>query len=251
MPLKGRFIGQKRVEDVFQILTAGWKHQRRCVNSFSRLRSFLIHSSNPLQPLVRRGGQFDPQGVARPHLARGDDDAHDAGLADEIALRVAVENRRHQSGTIRVELPARIAQPGDLDDGRGADAKPRSARQVEQRKPARQDVLSDAARHDPESGGIELVENLFVKQMHLAQVGLRRILGDARAVLDGRSEVRVALNAEALEQPDALLHVLAEPVRLAAAHRDDETRLRQNHARPPAQWPRRASKSGPAPSGRP
>src|SRR5690348_8500068 len=61
------------------------------------------------------GRQFYPDVIPGLHVAAADHDRHHTGLAHETTLRIAPEHRRHQPGLKRVELAARIAQPGHLD----------------------------------------------------------------------------------------------------------------------------------------
>ena len=60
--------------------------------------------------------QFNRDRVAGRNLAADDDDSHDAGVADEIALRIAIGGRLHQLWLKVIELSAGITQPRDLDD---------------------------------------------------------------------------------------------------------------------------------------
>lgn len=48
----------------------------------------------------------------------------------------------------------------------------------------------------------ELLQELAMDEMHLAQIGLRRVARNPRAVLDGGASMRVAIDAEAGYQPD-------------------------------------------------
>jgi hypothetical protein len=48
--------------------------------------------------------------------------------------------------------------------------------------------------------------------VQLAQVGLRRVAGDARAVLHGLAGVRVAVHAEPFDERDRVRDVLADAV---------------------------------------
>src|SRR5438045_9474011 len=91
---------------------------------------------------MRLRRQLDPDLVAGPHLAAGNDDAHDAGLANQIAMLVPAERRRHQSRLDAVQLRTRVAQAGHLDDRRAAETQPRAGRQTEQIDALRRDVLA-------------------------------------------------------------------------------------------------------------
>ena len=81
---------------------------------------------------MRLRRQFDPDRVTGPHLPARDDDAHDAGLANQVAVLVPAEGRRHQSRLDAVELRAWVAQPCHLDDRCATETQPRAGRQTEQ-----------------------------------------------------------------------------------------------------------------------
>jgi hypothetical protein len=49
-----------------------------------------------------------------------DDDRHHAGLANKTTFGIAPKNRGRQSGGKSVDLPARIAQSRELDQGLSA-----------------------------------------------------------------------------------------------------------------------------------
>ena len=85
-----------------------------------------------------------------------------------------------------------------------AQPQPGAGGQREQVHAAGGDVLAHLAGRDVEAAGRQLVVQLGVDQVHLAQVGLRRVAPHARAVLHGRAGVGVAFHAEALEQADRL-----------------------------------------------
>src|SRR6185437_13992180 len=59
-------------------------------------RSNLVWASNRRERAMRLGWQLDPDRVAGPHLALRQDHSHNAGLADQAAVLVAIEGRRHQ-----------------------------------------------------------------------------------------------------------------------------------------------------------
>jgi len=64
--------------------------------------------------LLRR--QLDSDRVASSDFAGGQDNTHDTGLADEVILLVAAQNRRHQVGLVVVQLPARVPQASHAYD---------------------------------------------------------------------------------------------------------------------------------------
>ena len=96
-----------------------------------------------------------------------------------------------------IQLSARIAQARHLDHRRVAQAQPGAGRQPQQVDAAGGDVLAHLPGHHREPGGPELLVQLGVDQVHLAQVGLVRVAGDARAVLD-----RLRPGARRLRRPD-------------------------------------------------
>src|SRR5262249_27929882 len=59
-------------------------------------------------------------------------------------------------------------------------------------------------------------------QVDLAQIGLRGVAPDARAVLHGLPHVGIALHAEPGKQPDAVAAVLRHRVPRVRAHGDDD-----------------------------
>ena len=63
------------------------------------------------------GRQRNVDRVAGVDVAADAHDTHDARLANQIAARIVCQRRGHQSRGDAVELCARIAQPGDFDDG--------------------------------------------------------------------------------------------------------------------------------------
>lgn len=71
---------------------------------------------------MRRVGEVDGDGVTRADFAIGHDDGHDARLADERAMFVAVEDGGHQPRLEVVKLVAGVAQAGNLNNSRGAQA---------------------------------------------------------------------------------------------------------------------------------
>src|SRR6202022_510069 len=60
-----------------------------------------------------------------------------------------------------------------------------------------------------------------MNQMHLAQIGLRRVLADAGAVLDRLAHMGVACDTQSLEQANAEARCLAEVMAGAKADRCD------------------------------
>lgn len=151
---------------------------------------------------MREWRQINGDGVARPHYAAGDDDRHNARFADQVAPRVAVEHCRHQAGLNVIELRAGVAQAGNFDDCRVAKSQPRAGRQAEQINPLGGDILPHLPGRKRETAPAQLVVQFGMDEVNLAKIGLMRIPGHPRAVLDGRSRMRVIFNAKPGEQPD-------------------------------------------------
>jgi hypothetical protein len=75
-----------------------------------------------------------------------DNDAHDRGLAHELAVVIAPEDDVEQPWLASIDLNARVAQPGDLDDRLVPNAQLRAAGQCEQVQIHGGDVLAQLAR---------------------------------------------------------------------------------------------------------
>jgi hypothetical protein len=130
--------------------------------------------------------QLDPYGIPRPHLAILDDDSHYPCLANQVAVLVPAEGRRHETGLNAVELRAWIAQTGHLDDCRLTKVEPRADRQAERVEALGRNVLAHLSGRNGEPRRLQFFVQFGVDQMHLAKVGLRRVARHSRAVLDGR-----------------------------------------------------------------
>src|ERR1035438_1205380 len=89
---------------------------------------------------------------------------------------------------------------------------PRAGRQGQEIDARRGDVLPEIASLDHEALCPQFVEEFGVDQMHLAQIGLCRIFADARTMLDRLAHMRVAGDAEALQEAYAETRRLAEMV---------------------------------------
>lgn len=166
-----------------------------------------------------RLGERDGDVVVGANRAAGHDDGHDAGLSDQFAGVVAVEHRRHQAGLQPVELQARVAQAGDLHHGFGPEVKAGAGRKSEEVDATGGDVLAHVASGHPEPGRSQLVEQLGVDEVDLAQVGGSRISGHSGSMLHGDAHVGVTLHTppgKELQLRDARL---AEGVGGAAVHR--------------------------------
>src|SRR6185295_19524301 len=176
-----------------------------------------------LQLLVRLGRQLDADRIAGTHLTRGEHDAHDAALAHDFAVFVFVQERREQTRLKALDLAARITQTRHLPDCRGAKMQPRAGRERQKIDPARRHIVADLARLHDEAARAQFVIQLGMEEMHLSEIGPRRVFLDAYDVLHGDAEMGVVLDAKAADKLDRRLIWLAEIVRARAAHGDDDS----------------------------
>jgi hypothetical protein len=144
-----------------------------------------------------------PDLITRAHLTVGRDHRHHTCLADQLVVGISIEYGGQQARLPPVELPARVAQPGDLDDRRGAEPKPRTSRQCEQVDASCGDVLADIAGGYSKARTSQLVVQLSVDQVNLAKIRLIRIPGNSRSVLHPLAQMGVPLHSEPGQQPDA------------------------------------------------
>lgn len=98
--------------------------------------------------------------------------AHDAGFADKSAVSVAVQHCRREARLKSVKLGAGVPQARHFYYGGRAEVQPGSSRQAEQVYAPRRDVLAHVPCRHAETGGLKLVVQFCVDQMHLAQVRL-------------------------------------------------------------------------------
>jgi len=92
------------------------------------------------------------------------------GFAHKGTVGVAVEDGSHQPLLKFVELDARIAQPGDLNDRLTSDVPPGAGWQRQQIDAAGRDVLAEVTRHDRVTACLQFLEQLGMDQMDLTQV---------------------------------------------------------------------------------
>ena len=137
---------------------------------------------------MRLRRQLDADRIAGLHLAAGQRPlAITPALRTSVALLVALERRGHQPRLDPVQLLARVAQAGHLDHRlarRGAAARPAGRPSRSTPRVVTFSPICPAPTSKP--GGPQLVVQLGVDQVHLAQVGLLGVARDPRAVLDRR-----------------------------------------------------------------
>jgi len=148
---------------------------------------------------MRLPRQLHPDRVAGPHLAAGDDDAHDARFTNQVAALVPAECGGHQTCLNAVQLGTRIAQTLHFDNS-PTEMQPCTYRQTEEIDTARRDVLAHLPGRDCETTRSQFVVQFGVDQVNLAQIGLGRVARDPRAVLDGDPLVRVAFDSRARQR---------------------------------------------------
>ena len=104
------------------------------------------------------GGSLDDDPVAGPYGPAGVHDAHDPGPPHDGASASRVRTMLQQAVAEAVDLAARIAQPGHLDEGRCPDPQPRAGRQREQIDAGGGDVLPKISGGDRIARPIQLGE---------------------------------------------------------------------------------------------
>jgi hypothetical protein len=157
--------------------------------------------------------------VVCPNLAADKHDGHHPAFSDQIALRVAAQNGFHQPGLKLVQLAAWIPQACDFDDRGASDRKVGSGWQAEQVQSAGRDVFTHVPGGHGKSKAPQFVVQLPMDKMDLAVIWLRRIARNSGPVLNGLSQVRVALHPKPFEKHNSIFPLLAECVLGAAAYR--------------------------------
>ena len=92
---------------------------------------------------MRLWRQFDLDRISGSDLSGSEDDAHNAGLKNWVALPIAAQNCLHQTWPIVVQLPARIPEASRVYDCGITNVKARSPWQREQVNIPRRDILSN------------------------------------------------------------------------------------------------------------
>lgn len=142
-------------------------------------------------------------------------------LSTRGTVSVAGAHGRQQPVGELVDLVTRIAQPGDRHQGVGTQPQHGAGRQTQQIDAVGREVLAQVTRTHLVAYCSDLIEELAADQMHLAQVGLVRIVGDARAMLHSRARVSIAFHAQPGHQRDLALRVLGEPMVSVQMDRDN------------------------------
>ena len=178
-------------------------------------------TSDSVERFVRTLGRLDPDGVSAGDVASCQNDGHDPSLTDQALVEIAVGDSLQQPWPEGVDLHTRATKSGHLEHDGRAEVQPCAARQPEQVQALRRDVLPELTRTNIEALGAQLLKQLGVHQVHLAEVGLRRIGGYAGAVLHGHPSVGVSDDANPTLQCDEVLGDLTEAVITVAVNGDD------------------------------
>jgi hypothetical protein len=169
-------------------------------------------------------GQGDEDPVSLTNHSALEDNGHDARLADQIPGFIPIEDGLQQTRLNGVKLVARISQSCDFDLGRLAELENRPLRKPKQVNPARGDIFAHLTGQYGHSLGSNFVVQFAVDQMHLPQIGLRRVFGNTAAVLHGGSHVRITFYAETFKQGNLWLTRLDQGVFGAAVDGCDHRR---------------------------
>jgi hypothetical protein len=155
-------------------------------------RGRCVGASDRFERRKRFSREFNQDAIAGVDLSATEHNRHDASFSYEVAIAVSVQRCIHQTFLNTVQLGAWIAKTRDADDGLGADAQLRAGWKVKQIDTAGRDVLAP-----------KLVVQLGVEQVDLAQIRLSRITANARPMLNGLSAMRISLNTNTFDEPDA------------------------------------------------
>jgi hypothetical protein len=139
--------------------------------------------------------QLDGDSVAGTDDSVNENDSHHASLADQRVVRVAVEDRCHQAMLDALKLLARIAQPRNLDHRLVSQPQSRAGWQAKEVDALRGDVLAHLPGGDSESARTQLLVQLSMNQVDLAEIGLAWVARYARAVLNGDPSMGVIRHA--------------------------------------------------------
>ena len=161
---------------------------------------------------MRLCGKTDAYFVTWPNLPTGDDDTHDSCLADQTPVWSAMNQCCHKPLLELIELFARVAQTRELEDDMFADVQLGAFWQSQEINALDGDVLAELAGFDLETLSLKLGKKLAMDEMDLAQIGLRRVSGDARPVLDGYPAMGISLDSESCNNRDGRLGDFGERV---------------------------------------
>lgn len=160
--------------------------------------------------------------ILSPHGTPGDHNSHHAALAYDGPIVRSSQDLTEQPWFESINKVAWISKTGDADDGVIAELKQGALGQREQVEAVCGDILAQLSRLNLVACRCQLAEKLCVEQMHLSQIGLRRIPRNPRAMLNGCASMRITLDAPSCHQCDLVDRGLAELVFGVAADGDNE-----------------------------
>lgn len=170
---------------------------------------------------TRRGRELCQDRATGCDSSATEDDGHDTGSRDLSVFGVWGERSGHQARMEAVHLSAGGAQAGQLEDRGGAEVETGGGGQAQKIDAGGGDVLAEVAGLEMETEGAEVCEEGGLQEMNLGEVGLPRVSPSLIPVPDGGAAVSVSVDAQAGEEFDLWLRVLAEGVGGAEAHGDD------------------------------
>ena len=137
-----------------------------------------VHSHH-FERSMRRSRQLHLDRDSCAQLAARADDPHHSCLSYDLTVRPTTDNRGQKTGVKVIQLHAWIPQPCNLDDHLRTEPKSGASREAEEVEATCGHVLAKIARFDREPTRTQLIVQLGVDQMHLAQIRLRRVPCDA------------------------------------------------------------------------
>jgi hypothetical protein len=126
---------------------------------------------------MRRRGQFDIDPIAGANLAAGQYYAHDASLANYIALFIVTYKPLKKTLLKLIQLDAGVSQTGHLNHCRITQMQPGAFGQAQQVDATGCHILTQLSGGNFESGNAQLSMQFEMNQVYLAQVRLARVNG--------------------------------------------------------------------------
>ena len=170
---------------------------------------------------MRRRRQLYPYTLPRSDAATSHHDPHHAGFSDELAIAGFVQHGSHQAVLEFIDLRTWIAQAREPDNGLVTQMQFRAFWQPQQINAVGRDVLTQGAWHHVKTLRTQVVKQLIVHQMNLAQIRCKWIFRHTRTVFDSDAAVRIALDTVALNQLDDVGHILGKVMTTAAVDCND------------------------------
>jgi hypothetical protein len=160
-------------------------------------------------------------GVADADLPTAQDHRHHTGPV--VSSAGAVGEALQQTGLEVLDLETGRPSSGETEQD-ASDPERGAHGQGQQVRAARGDVLAEVAWVDHETIVKQLVEELALDQVDLAEVGLRGVGCDARTMPHGGAEVSIALHPHPSDELERWLRRLREVVARTAVEMGDLAR---------------------------